>query len=104
MHLYKHLYASDSLKKKRRQIAWKLKTYKFMPDIYVVTLAENRDLLEIYHSAILKQPYFKQYSPYVVGIAQNRDEAIELAQRIIIDTIHSNGNLDVKAYICREGK
>ena len=55
MRFYKRLYVDSSVKKKRRQIVWKLKTGKVMPNVYCIALANNQDMLEIYHNAVLKQ-------------------------------------------------
>ena len=55
MRFYKRLYVGSSVKKKRRQIVWKLKTGKVMPNVYCIALANNQDMLEIYHNAVLKQ-------------------------------------------------
>lgn len=98
MYFYKRLYTSDSLKKKKRQIVWKLKMRKFMPSVYVIALPQSDDLLEIYHSALLKQPYYKQYSPFIVGIAKNYMEAVELTQKILMDVKRNTGDYDVKGF------
>lgn len=98
MHFYKRLYMTESLKKKKRQIVWKLKTKKFMPSVYVIVLAESEDLLEIYHSALLKQPYYKYNPPFIVGIAKNYEEAVKLVQEILLDVKQKSGNYDVKAF------
>lgn len=98
MHFYKRLYMTESLKKKKRQIVWKLKTKKFMPSVYVIALSEGEDLLEIYHSALLKQPYYKNSQPFIVGIAKNYGEAVELIQEILTDVKHKNGNYNVREF------
>lgn len=101
MHFYKRLYMTESLKKKKRQIIWKLKTKKFIPSVYVIALSEGEDLLEIYHSALLKEPYYKNNPPFIVGIAANYSEAIELIQEILIDVKQKNGNYNVKEFCSR---
>lgn len=104
MQFYKNIYVSESLKKHKRQIAWKLKTRIFMPSIYVISISENSNLLDIYHSVILKQPYFKKNDLYVVGFCTSQSEAKDIVQQIMIDVLNKNGDLDVKKYFLEENK
>ena len=57
MLFYKQLYASDSLKTRRRSIAWKLKNNIFMPSVYVIALSEGSDLLDIYHKLTFRKDF-----------------------------------------------
>lgn len=98
MHFYKNLYTSPSLQKKKRQIVWKLKTGKTLPFVYVVTLSEQNDLMEIYHCFILKQPYYRKNPPYVIGIADSYQSAVELVQNILLDVSSQAGDFDMKAF------
>ena len=96
MRFYKRLYVGSSVKKKRRQIVWKLKTGKVMPNVYCIALANNQDMLEIYHNAVLKQSYYRKYPPYIIGIAGSYQEAIELIQTMLMDTMELTGTYDVR--------
>lgn len=60
MRFCRKLYMSPSLDKKRRKILWKLRTGRPQPFVYIIALANNDDLLEIYHSGMLKQNYYKK--------------------------------------------
>ena len=55
MRFYKKLYISPSLRKKKRQIVWKLKMGKAVPFVYVITLAEQNDLMNIYQNQLLEK-------------------------------------------------
>ena len=48
---------------------------------------KNRDLLEIYHSGILKQKYYKKKAnaPYIVGIAAGYSGAVDLVIDMVED-------------------
>lgn len=87
MHFYKALYISDSLKMKKRQLIWKLRCGKILPNIYVVAFANNGDLLEIYQSVQLKQNFYKKNPPYIIGIADGHGGAVELVQKILQDAL-----------------
>lgn len=79
---------------------WKLRTGRPQPLIYIIALAPNNDLLEIYHSGMLKQKYYKkkENAPYIVGIASGYGGAVEQVIQIIQDVLGATGGYDVKSY------
>ncbi len=105
MRFYKELYMSPSIKNKRRQIIWKLKTGRPQPTIYVIALAKNSDLFEIYHSAMLKQHYFRrrENSPYIVGVAGGYKGAVELVIDMLTDVWKATDSYDVKTFFGKNG-
>lgn len=98
MHFYRQLYVSPFLEKKKRQIIWKLKAHKIMPSVYIIAIADNQDLMEIYHNSLLKQPYYRKNPPYIIGIAESYNSAIELVQSILMDVKANTGNYDIKDF------
>lgn len=100
MHIFKKVYISPAIFKERRKIIWCLKHYMFMPSVYVVTLAGKEDMLEIYHSSLLKQKYYKENPPFIVGIAESHSAAVTMIQEILLDVLKETGGLDVRKY-CR---
>lgn len=98
MRFYKKLYISPSLRKKKRQIVWKLKMGKAVPFVYVITLAEQNDLMNIYQGLILKQPYYRKNPPFVLGIADSHSAALELVQQILMDVYDKTGNYDIRTF------
>ena len=105
MEFYKKLYLGDGTKKHRWKYIWKLKHHAGLLNIYVITLSKNPgELLEIYHSAVLMQEFYKQYPPFVVGIAKGKDEATLLVSEIIQDVYLKTGNYDIKTYLLEKQK
>lgn len=100
MHFSRELYISPSIKDKRKKIIWKLRTGRPQPMIYVIALAKNSDLLEIYHSSMLKQKYYrkKENSPCIVGLAAGYNQAVELVTDILKDVLRETDGYDVKAF------
>lgn len=100
MHFSRKLYTPLSLKDKRRKIIRKLKTGRPQPMIYVIALAKNSDLFEIYHSGMLKQKYYKrkENAPYIVGFAEGYNQAVEVVMEILSDVFHETKGYDVKAF------
>lgn len=95
---YKKLYVSPSLKKKKKMLIYKIKTGKIVPNLYVITLAKGDDLLEFYQSFQLKQPYFKEHMPYIVGLADGYEEAVKLVETILLDAYEKTGSYDIRKF------
>lgn len=104
MRFYKKLYISPSLQKKKRQIVWRLKMGKVMPFVYVITLAEQNDLMNIYQGIVLKQPYYRKNPPFVIGIADSHGAAVELVQHILMDIHDKTGSYDIRAFCLQHNK
>lgn len=100
MRFYKKIYMSPSLAKKRKKVLWKLRTGRPQPTVYIITLASNNDLFEIYHSGMLKHKYFqkKENAPYIIGIAEGYYGAVDLVTDMIQDVFTATGCYNVKAY------
>lgn len=100
MRFCRKMYTSPSIKDKRKKIIWKLRTGRPQPVIYVIALAKSSDLLEIYHSGMLKQKYYRkrENSPYIVGLAAGYSQAVELVADILGDVLKMTGGYDVKAF------
>lgn len=100
MRFCRELYLSPSIKDKRKKIIWKLKTGRPQPTLYVIALAKNSDLLEIYHSGLLRQKYYKkkENSPYIVGLAAGYGQAVALVADVLGDVLKITGGYDVKAF------
>ena len=97
MKFYKYLYIGDTIKNLSK-IKWKLKHHGGV-SVYVITIAMGTDQLEIYHSAFLKQKYFRFHPPVIIGIASDYDEAVELVMKITGECIEKTGECDLKQYL-----
>lgn len=98
MKFYKKLYIGDTIKKPRR-VKWKLKHNAGQLNIFVLTLAEGNDQLEIYHCAFLQQAYYKKNPPYVIGIANGYEEAVAIVCKITEETLLATGGANLKEYL-----
>ena len=97
MKFYKYLYIGDTVKdpaKAKRKL--KLHAGQL---VYVICIAQGNDQLEIFHSAYLKQKYYRLYPPVIVGIANNYDEAVELVIRITKECFATTGCCNLKEYL-----
>ena len=98
MHVFKKVYISPAFAKEKKKLIWRLKHRVFMPSVYVIVLAGDKDLLEIYHSTLLKQKYYKENPPYVVGIADSHSAAVTMIQEILLDVLKETGGLDIQKF------
>lgn len=98
MKFYKNLYIGDTIKKPDKIIK-KLKKYKKLPGIYVIVCDGARKQLEIYHSLMLQQWYYKENPPAVLGIAGSQEEAFTLIQKIAQEAVAATGEVDLSAYL-----
>ncbi|WP_276696173.1 hypothetical protein [Blautia hydrogenotrophica] len=100
MKWYHKLYLSDSASKHARRTIYKLKHGKLAPGYYLITLSDHPDhLLEIIGTAYLVQRPLWELCPMVVGIARYKEEALELTQRILLETYEHRGDFQVKEYL-----
>ena len=94
----KNLYIGDTVKKPGKIIK-KLKQYKKLPDIYVLVCAEDNRQLEVYHSLMLQQWYYKENPPAILGIAKGQEEAFGLIEKIAQEAVAATGQADLMAYL-----
>ena len=92
MRWYDDLYVGYNLLDKKRQVMWKIKRGKQQFNKYVITLPFNDyDVLDIYPSNVLTQKWYKDSDIVIVGIAEGREEAMDMVQLIIMDCLNSTG-------------
>lgn len=78
---------------------WAIKYSIRKPNVYIISLAKSNDQLEIYHCIQLKQAFYKQFPPYIIGIADNYEEAIKLVEVILSDCYENTGSYYVKDFL-----
>ncbi len=75
LRFHKKLYVGEGIKHVRR-VKWKLLHGAGQLGVYVISICPGSDQLEIMHAAFLKQQYYREFPPYVVGIASGYDDAL----------------------------
>lgn len=97
MKFYKYLYIGDNINNPVK-VKWKLKHHAGT-SVYVIAVAAGNDQLEIYHSAYLKQKYYRYHPPVIVGIAAGYEEAVQLVVKITQECLDETGGCDIKDYL-----
>ncbi len=100
MIFHRNLYVGDYILNIAK-VKWKLKHHAGQLRIFVITLSEGSDQLEIYHCAFLQQKYYIEHPPCIVGIAGGYREAVELVRRMAFDVYEKTGGCGLKEYFLK---
>lgn len=95
------LYLGESIRRdKLDKIKKKLENRPLLSGVFVVALSKNpSDQLEIYGARQLAQGYYVKNPPYVVGLAGNYDEAVEMVEKLALMCVEERGDCALKEYL-----
>lgn len=102
MKFYKCLYIGDTVKNPSK-IKRRLKLHAGV-SVHIIAFAPGNDQLEIYHSAFLKQSYYRKHPPVIIGLAGSHDEAVEIVVKITKECLLATGNCNLKEYLKERAK
>lgn len=103
MRWFKDLYVGYNILDIKDQVIDKINNGKLQFNKYVITLPENSyDVLDLYPSNVLIQKWYKDSDKIIVGIAEGREEALDMMQLIIMDCYNETGDVKVKDYIIEQ--
>lgn len=103
MRFFGQPYIGDSIKNPNKVIK-KLRRGKKQLKVYLIVLAEESGQLEIYHNIYLRQWYYKENPPLIIGIAGDHKEAVELVCQITQETLEKTGKVDLRGYLMAKVK
>ena len=100
MRWYRKLYMGSNAKHNIRIIREKAAIGFGMVSVYYITLsATSENLLDIFHNGMLKNPLFAEHQCMdVVGVAQGKQEACDLAGTILLDLYSQTGGFDIRSF------
>lgn len=107
MYFYKNLYVGPSIHDPEK-VKRKLISGAGQFTIYVIALSPSSpgpgsNQLEILHCVNLQQPYYKEYPPFIIGLAAGMSEAVELVRVLVQESYEHTGSGDVRAYLFPHG-
>lgn len=103
MKWFEDLYIGYNLLDKKNQVIKKIKKGKPMFNKYVITLPQNDyDTLELYPSNVLIQKWYMHSDMVVVGIAEGKEEALDMMTLIIMECYERTGGCKVKDFILEQ--
>lgn len=101
MEFYKKMYISPKIRDPRR-IRQDLQRGKGHLTVYLLVLTEGpegRPQLELMHCANFLQPYYKDHSVYVVGMASGKADAIQMVNMITQEAFDRTGQWEAALYL-----
>lgn len=95
------LYLSEGItKKKLDKIKKKLEKKPLFSGVFLIAVSVNpSDQLDIFASRLLVQSYYEKKPPYVIGIAESREEAVALVEQIVQECLEKRGDCALKEYL-----
>lgn len=100
MRCYKHLYVGKKAKKQRYRIIQDLREGRFRPEVHVITPPQNgNNILEIYSSAMLLLPPYRDQDMLILGIAADYWEALEVTRSLIDDLYRETGGFNLECWL-----
>lgn len=100
MKYYHNLYIDEGLLEKKEEILYKLEHDVIQLNKYVIVLPENKkNQLELYHSAMLIQKYFKKQELLIVGIADGFEGALLLVKKITQEVYEETEGADIRTWL-----
>ncbi len=98
---YSSLYLGKNMDDKRLgRIKKQLLHHPAKADVCLITLSRNGfDQLDLYESSLLEKSYYRKNPPFIIGIADDRDEAVGLVCQIALECYLKTGNCMLKEYL-----
>ena len=95
------LYLGEGIKRKKLdKLKKRLERSPILSGVTLITLSRNpTDQLEIYEARQLQQSYYKKYPPFIVGLAADRQEAVEIVKLIVQECMEKRGDCALKEYL-----
>ena len=85
--------------KKADKIRRKLNHGKIVPGVYLITFSENpRNLVEIIPALTMIQQSAADICPEIIGLAGDKDEALEMVTAIIQEVYDATGDFRIEEY------
>ena len=99
MNWYRHLYTGKTVEKKKKRLIRELERGTYRGSAYLLTLAVHPEKqMELLPVRQLRFDYLRENCLLVVGIAGNREEALELLETIVSDVYEVTGGIDLRGY------
>lgn len=99
MRWYDALWVGPDAARHKRRIISSLKKHKPVAGAYFITLAENAsEMLDIVPAVMLSNAAYPADDLYILGIAEGKQEAFELVEKMIDYIYRETGALDIRGY------
>ena len=95
------LYLGEGIKREKLdKLKKRLEKRPLLAGVVLIALSRNpSDQLEIYEAGQLQQSYYRKHPPCVVGIAADRQEALEIVELLVHECLDKRGDCALKEYL-----
>lgn len=95
-----NLYISKRASRFSKRTIHRINQGKATPGVYVLTYPSNENnVMDIVSTVMLLQKTTRRRCPKILGLANGREDALELMQKILLETYEQTGNFHVKDYL-----
>ncbi len=101
---FKELYRSEDIRySDLLRIKHCLEKQPQKANVFLITIATNeQEQLDILHSKYLIQPYYKEKSLYIIGLAKKKKDAMAIVEQMMQECVNTRGDANLKAYLIGE--
>ena len=100
MRYLKKLYVSEELKGKETEVIRHLEEKDFQFRVYLICIPEREEnQLEIFHSGMLLQEWYKGKDVLVAGFSRGYEQALELVREIVQEVADRTGDARIRQYL-----
>ncbi len=101
LEFYSNLYIGQSISPmKLDKIKNKLRNKTLLSGVHLVAVSLNpNDMLDVFDAKQLVQRYYLKREIFVVGIAGDYEEAIDLVEKIVQDCVSQRGDCSLKEFL-----
>ena len=105
MKYYFDMYIDEELKGKIGEILQKIENNQVQLNKYVIVLSKNeKNNLEFYDVALLRQNIYEKDSLFLVGIGEGYSGSLKLIEKITQEVLNESGGTDIRGYLLRKQK
>lgn len=105
IHFCKKLYISESLEKKKTYMKWRIRYFSRFLRLFLMVLPEGEsEQLEIIHVGFLRQEYYRQHPPLIVGFTRTHKEAVDIVMKLTSKVYELNHNAEIRKFIEQENE
>ena len=105
MKYYFDMYIDEELKGKIGEILQKIENNQVQLNKYVIVLSKNeKNNLEFYDVALLRQNIYEKDSLFFVGIGEGYSGSLKLIEKITQEVLNESGGTDIRGYLLSKQK
>ena len=99
MEFYTDLYIGEKVEKPGVLLK-KIKKQKKIPDAYIIAFAQSADdELDIRNAKDLNKEFYASENPYIVGIAEDYDDAVDVVKKIAEECFAKRGDCRLRDFL-----